>query len=44
VLKSEVIIVGADNPDLVAEVVAPETRKMLRHTDCSILILRSRPA
>ena len=36
----QLVIVGADNPDLVAEVVAPETRKMLRHTDCSILVLR----
>ena len=38
------IIIGADNPDLVAEVIAPETRKMLRHTDCSILVLRNRPS
>jgi hypothetical protein len=29
--------------DLVTEVVTPEARKMLRHTDCSILVLRDRP-
>ena len=40
----QLVIIGADNPDLIAEVVAPETRKMLRHTDCSILVLRNRPS
>jgi nucleotide-binding universal stress UspA family protein len=37
----QLIIIGADSPDLVAEVVAPEMRKVLHHTDCSILILRN---
>ena len=40
----QLVIVGSGNPDFVAEVVAPKMRKMLRHTDCSILILRNRPA
>ncbi len=40
----QLIIVGPDNPDFVAEVVAPKMRKLLRHTDCSILILHNRPA
>ena len=40
----QLVIVGPDNPDFVAEVIAPKMRKRLRHTDCSILILRNRPA
>ena len=40
----QLVIVGSGNHDFVAEVVAPKMRKMLRHTDCSILIIRNRPA
>jgi len=40
----QLVIVGPDNPDFVAEVIDPKMRKRLRHTDCSILILRNRPA
>ena len=40
----QLVIVGPDNPDFVAEVIAPKMRKILRHTDCSILILRNQPS
>jgi nucleotide-binding universal stress UspA family protein len=40
----QLVIVGPDNPNFVAEVIAPKMRKKLRHTDCSILILRNRPS
>ncbi|HTI76340.1 MAG TPA: hypothetical protein VL634_15190 [Mycobacterium sp.] len=36
------IIVGIGNRNFVAEVTAPKMRKLLRDTDCSILILRNR--
>jgi nucleotide-binding universal stress UspA family protein len=39
----QLVIIGPDNPGLVAEVVAPEMREVLRHTDCSVLVLRHRP-
>jgi nucleotide-binding universal stress UspA family protein len=38
----QLIIIGPDHPDFVTEVTAPTMRKTLRHTDCSILILRNR--
>lgn len=36
----QLVIIGPDNPEFVAEVTAPKMRKTLRHTDCSVLILR----
>ena len=38
----QLVIVDAGNPDRVAELVGPEARKLLRHTNCSLLILRER--
>ena len=38
----QLVIVGADNPELVAEVVGPKARTILRDTNCSLLILRDR--
>lgn len=36
----QLVIVDASNPDRVAELVGPEARKLLRHTNCSLLVLR----
>lgn len=36
----QLVIVGPDHPNFIAEVTAPKMRKKLRHTDCSILIFR----
>ncbi len=38
----QLVIVGPDNPEFLADVISPKLRKKLRHTDCSILILRER--
>jgi hypothetical protein len=40
----QLVIFGSGDADLIAEVVSPEARAMLRHTSCSLLILRDRPA
>ena len=40
----QLVIVGANNPELVAEVVGPKARTILRDTNCSLLILRGRPS
>jgi len=40
----QLVIVGANNPELVAEVVGPKARVILRDTNCSLLILRDRSA
>lgn len=40
----QLVIFGSDDADLIAEVVSPEARAMLRHTNCSLLILRDRQA
>jgi nucleotide-binding universal stress UspA family protein len=39
----QLVIVGANNPELVAEIVGPKARTILRDTNCSLLILRGRP-
>jgi nucleotide-binding universal stress UspA family protein len=36
----QLVIVDANDPVLTAEVVGPEARKSLRHTNCSVLVLR----
>lgn len=36
----QLVIVDSSDPALVAEVVGPEARKTLRHTNCSVLVLR----
>lgn len=36
----QLVIVDANDPVLTAEVVGPEARKALRHTNCSVLVLR----
>jgi nucleotide-binding universal stress UspA family protein len=36
----QLVIVDANDPVLTAEVVGPEARKSLRHTNCSVLLLR----
>jgi hypothetical protein len=36
----QLVVVGTGNPKLVAELMAPEVRKTLRHTNCSLLVLR----
>jgi nucleotide-binding universal stress UspA family protein len=36
----QLVIVDANDPVLAAEVLGPEARKSLRHTNCSVLILR----
>jgi nucleotide-binding universal stress UspA family protein len=38
----QLVIVGPNNPELVAEVVGPRARVILRDTNCSLLILRDR--
>jgi hypothetical protein len=38
----QLVIVGPTNPELVAEVVGPKARVILRDTNCSLLILRDR--
>jgi hypothetical protein len=38
----QLVIVGPDDPGFVADVIDPKLRKQLRHTDCSIVILRHR--
>jgi hypothetical protein len=40
----QLVIVGPNNPGLVAEVVGPKARMILRDTNCSLLILRDRPS
>jgi nucleotide-binding universal stress UspA family protein len=40
----QLVIVGANNPDLVAEVVGPKARTILRDTNCTLLILRDNPS
>jgi nucleotide-binding universal stress UspA family protein len=40
----QLVIVGANNPELVAEVVGPKAQMILRDTNCSLLILRDRPS
>jgi len=39
----QLIIVGSNHPDLVADVIGPQARAVLRHTNCSILIVREQP-
>jgi nucleotide-binding universal stress UspA family protein len=39
----QLVIVGANNPQLVAEVLGRKARVILRDTNCSLLILRDRP-
>lgn len=38
----QLVVVDSGDPTFVAEVVGPEARKILRHTSCSVLILRKR--
>jgi nucleotide-binding universal stress UspA family protein len=38
----QLVIIGPDDPGFVTDVIDPKLRKKLRHTDCSILILRHR--
>jgi nucleotide-binding universal stress UspA family protein len=38
----QLVIVDASKPEIVAELVGLEARKLLRHTNCSLLILRER--
>jgi nucleotide-binding universal stress UspA family protein len=38
----QLVIIGPDNPTFVEEMVAPEMRKVLRQTDCSMILLRNR--
>lgn len=40
----QLVIVGANNPELVAEIVGPKARTILRDTNCSLMILRGRPS
>jgi nucleotide-binding universal stress UspA family protein len=40
----QLVIVGANNPELVAEVVGQKARVILRDTNCSLLILRDCPS
>ena len=38
----QLVIIGPDDPDLVAEAVGPHARNILRGTNCSVLVLRDR--
>lgn len=38
----QLVVVDSSDPTFVAEVVGPDARKFLRHTNCSVLILRRR--
>lgn len=38
----QLVVVDSSDPTFVAEVVGPEARKLLRHTNCSVLVLRGR--
>jgi hypothetical protein len=40
----QLVIVGPNNPELVAEVVGPKARMILRDTNCTLMILRERPS
>lgn len=40
----QLVVVGANNPELVAEVVGRKARVTLRDTNCSLLILHDRPS
>jgi nucleotide-binding universal stress UspA family protein len=38
----QLVVVGTNNPSLVAELVGPQGRSLLRKTNCSVLVLRER--
>lgn len=36
----QLVVIGKSNPDLIAELVGPEGRSLLRKTNCSVMIIR----
>jgi nucleotide-binding universal stress UspA family protein len=39
----QLVIVGRNNPELITELIGPQARSMLSHTDCSVMVFRDDP-
>lgn len=39
----QLVIVGRNNPELITELIGPQARSLLGHTDCSVMVFRDDP-